>query len=148
MDCVGCFKCRLWGKLQVRFVSSVWELWCWDWPLETNGYSSGLLIPHLCRQQEAADSSLLSLENWDNPREGRGCRAWVRWNPLALFRWWCWGGGRLECCCSRIPFDPCTDPGLGHSPQDPLLREPHWEDSWEWPFLWIPADQTRNCGLI
>lgn len=27
MDCVGCFKCRLWGKLQVRFVSSVWELW-------------------------------------------------------------------------------------------------------------------------
>uniref|UniRef100_A0A8D2P9W7 ERO1-like protein alpha n=1 Tax=Zosterops lateralis melanops TaxID=1220523 RepID=A0A8D2P9W7_ZOSLA len=78
MDCVGCFKCRLWGKLQVRFVSSVWELWCWDWPLETNGYSSGLLIPHLCRQQEIADSSLLSLENWDNPRKGRGCRAWVK----------------------------------------------------------------------
>lgn len=34
MDCVGCFKCRLWGKLQVSFVSSwggVWKhlIW-WD----------------------------------------------------------------------------------------------------------------------
>lgn len=98
--------------------------------------------------QAAADPSSLSLANWDNAREGRGCRAWVKWNPRALLRWCCPAGGRFGCCCSRILFDPCTDPGLGHSAEDPLLREPHRKDSRERPFLWIPAHQTRNCGLI
>lgn len=86
IDCVGCFKCRLWGKLQVRFVSSVWEHLVlglvWMWPLDTHQLldtAQGCWIPYLCRQQEAADPSLLGLEETGITQErGRGCRAWVK----------------------------------------------------------------------
>ncbi|KAL2304106.1 hypothetical protein Nmel_009398 [Mimus melanotis] len=58
MDCVGCFKCRLWGKLQVRFVSSDWELWCWDWSLDPNQLRAADSLP--VQAEEAAEPSLKS----------------------------------------------------------------------------------------
>ncbi|KAI1237463.1 hypothetical protein IHE44_0013537 [Lamprotornis superbus] len=72
MDCVGCFKCRLWGKLQVRFVSRALVLGLVLGYQSAPGQSSGLLIPYLCRQQEAADSSLLSLKTGIIQERGGG----------------------------------------------------------------------------
>lgn len=127
MDCVGCFKCRLWGKLQVRFVS-VWELWCWDWcGCDPGTPKSGLLIPYLCRKELIpTDFSFQLIDSaWESGITQERVQSLGSVEPSCpvqrmLPRW-----REVWSCCSMILFDPCTDTGLGHSAENPLLREPH-----------------------